>query len=266
MSRFHRFMMSGVIPVVRRRAVALSVGLSSALLLVGLSAVVMGTVDTPNIRPHATAGAHAVGGVRYDTSSFGGDPGDAAATEVRKQSAAQLRAAARKRIQGAEKNNRQAESCAARGADRERAARSLRDKKQRQAVWVLPVDHFSLGAPYGLGGRLWARTHSGQDFVVPTGTAVRAVHGGTVVAAGWGGAFGQNIVIRHSARVYTQYGHLSRLDVHEGQFIGAGAVIGRSGSTGNSTGPHLHFEVRTTPRFGSSVDPLHFLRAHGVRI
>jgi murein DD-endopeptidase MepM/ murein hydrolase activator NlpD len=136
--------------------------------------------------------------------------------------------------------------------------------KAPQASWAKPVDKFVLGAKFGRAGNLWSHKHSGQDFVVPTGTPVKAVHSGTVVTAGWGGAYGNNIVIKHGPRTYTQYGHLSKLDVRVGQAVNTGQVIGKSGSTGNSTGPHLHFEARTAPVYGYAVEPLQFLRSHGV--
>jgi murein DD-endopeptidase MepM/ murein hydrolase activator NlpD len=99
---------------------------------------------------------------------------------------------------------------------------------------------------------------------VPTGTSVKAVHTGTVVTAGWGGAYGNNIVIKHGPGVYTQYGHFSKLGVHAGQVVKTGQEIGKSGSTGNSTGPHLHFETRTAPVYGYAIEPLKFMRSKGV--
>ncbi|MBO1332105.1 transglycosylase family protein [Streptomyces sp. VRA16 Mangrove soil] len=125
----------------------------------------------------------------------------------------------------------------------------------------------SIGTPYHATGSSWSQGyHTGVDFEVPTGTSVKAVEAGTVVSAGWGGSYGYEVVIRHADGKYTQYGHLSALTVKGGQRVVAGQRIARSGSTGNSTGPHLHFEVRTGPGFGSDVDPLAYLRAHGVRI
>lgn len=89
---------------------------------------------------------------------------------------------------------------------------------------------------------------------------------GTVVSAGWGGAYGYQVVIRHSDGKYSQYAHLSALHVREGRHVSAGQRIARSGSTGNVTGPHLHFEIRTGPGYGSDIDPLVYLRAGGVRV
>jgi murein DD-endopeptidase MepM/ murein hydrolase activator NlpD len=125
----------------------------------------------------------------------------------------------------------------------------------------------ALGTPYHAAGGSWSKGyHTGVDFAVPTGTSVKAVAAGQVVSAGWGGAYGYEVVIKHPDGRYSQYGHLSALSVKSGQRVVTGQRIARSGSTGNSTGPHLHFEVRTGPGFGSDIDPLSYLRARGVRI
>ncbi|CAL9351897.1 hypothetical protein SUDANB6_00484 [Streptomyces sp. enrichment culture] len=131
---------------------------------------------------------------------------------------------------------------------------------------VAPVDAV-LGTPYRQAGSAWSKGyHTGVDFPVPTGTSVKSVAAGRVVSAGWGGSYGYQVVIRHTDGRYSQYAHLSAISVRDGQSVGAGQRIGRSGSTGNSSGPHLHFEVRTGPGFGTDVDPLAYLRAGGVRI
>ncbi|MFC8871893.1 transglycosylase family protein [Streptomyces sp. NPDC057148] len=135
----------------------------------------------------------------------------------------------------------------------------------RQAV-VAPVDA-STGTPYRQAGSSWSKGyHTGVDFPVPTGTSVKSVAAGRVVSAGWGDSYGYQVVVRHDDGRFSQYAHLSAISVKDGQSVGAGQRIGRSGSTGNSTGPHLHFEVRTGPGFGSDVDPVAYLRAGGVRI
>ncbi|MFD3451702.1 transglycosylase family protein [Streptomyces sp. NPDC058691] len=133
-------------------------------------------------------------------------------------------------------------------------------------AFVAPVSG-SMGTPYHRAGSHWASGyHTGQDYLVPTGTSVKAVAAGTVVEAGWGGAYGYQVVIRHADGMYTQYGHLSSLTVRAGQTVSAGRQVGRSGSTGNTTGPHLHFEVRTGEGYGTDVDPVAYLRRHGVRM
>jgi len=132
--------------------------------------------------------------------------------------------------------------------------------------YTLPV-HASLGTPYHASGSHWASGyHTGMDFLVPTGTAVHSVAAGKVVTAGWGGSYGYQVVIRHTDGHYSQYGHLSQISVKVGQQVNEGQRIARSGSTGNVTGPHLHFEVRTGPVYGDDKDPLRYLRAHGVSV
>ncbi|MGW5398538.1 M23 family metallopeptidase [Streptomyces sp. NPDC003952] len=120
---------------------------------------------------------------------------------------------------------------------------------------------------YKTAGSMWSSGyHTGVDFSASTGTTVKAVGAGTVVSAGWGGAYGNEVVIRHADGKYSQYAHLSQLSVSSGQSVGAGQTIGLSGATGNVTGPHLHFEIRTGPSYGSDIDPLAYLRSKGVSI
>ncbi|MFF5372732.1 transglycosylase family protein [Streptomyces sp. NPDC013187] len=148
------------------------------------------------------------------------------------------------------------------GQSTERAGRSTATRQG----FVAPVNA-SLGTPYRKAGSAWSKGyHTGIDFPVPTGTTVKSVASGSVVSAGWGGSYGYQVVVRHTDGRYSQYAHLSAISVRDGQSVSAGQRIGRSGSTGNSSGPHLHFEVRTGPGFGSDVDPVAYLRAGGVTI
>jgi murein DD-endopeptidase MepM/ murein hydrolase activator NlpD len=132
-----------------------------------------------------------------------------------------------------------------------------------QAVWTHPLadEGFSMSAPFGAGGSLWSSgEHSGQDFAAAEGTPVYAARGGivTVEQPDWAG----NLVrIDHGAGVETWYAHLSRVVVQDGEQVPAGAVIGAVGNEGNSTGPHLHFEVRLD---GVAVDPMLLLSAGAV--
>ncbi|NEB81230.1 peptidoglycan DD-metalloendopeptidase family protein [Streptomyces sp. SID14478] len=129
-----------------------------------------------------------------------------------------------------------------------------------------PVDG-AIGTPYHQNGAMWSSGyHTGTDFVVPTGTAIKAVGAGTVVSAGLDGAYGNEVVIQHADGKYSQYAHMSSLGVSAGQHVTAGQQIGLSGATGNVTGPHLHFEIRTSPSYGSDLDPLAYLREHGVQV
>ncbi|MFH8804963.1 M23 family metallopeptidase [Streptomyces sp. NPDC017936] len=144
-------------------------------------------------------------------------------------------------------------------------------KTAATASWVKPVAHYTKSASFAQAGGMWQHTHSGQDFAVPTGTKVVAAHGGTVVKAGGNGAgdgpaYGNAIVIKHGNGTYSQYAHLSEVDVRIGQVVKTGQRIALSGNTGNSSGPHLHFEIRATPNYGSAVDPVKFLRGKGLLV
>ncbi|SEG88279.1 Murein DD-endopeptidase MepM and murein hydrolase activator NlpD, contain LysM domain [Actinacidiphila yanglinensis] len=184
---------------------------------------------------------------------------------VHAQAVGQQTAAAKAEAKAAADAKAKAAKAKAEAAAKKKAkAKAAAHRKALHASWVTPTTGYKLGAGYAQAGPHWIHKHSGQDFVVNSGTTVRAAHGGTVVTAGWGGAYGNNIVIKNGSHLYTQYGHLSHIGVHVGEHVNTAEKIGLSGSTGNSTGPHLHFEVRTTPYYGSSVEPLHFLRAHGV--
>ncbi|MDG9720751.1 M23 family metallopeptidase [Streptomyces sp. DH24] len=201
------------------------------------------------------------------------------ASAVQAQAAAQAKAAEAKAAKAAKAAQAKAAAAAKQKAAAEakqRAAAEAKKKaaaaaKKKTASWVDPVKKYRLSAKFAQAGGMWTQKHSGQDYAVPTGTNVMAAHGGTVVKAGGNGAgdgpaYGNAIVIKHGNGTYSQYAHLSRIDVRIGQIVKTGQHIARSGNTGNSSGPHLHFEIRTTPNYGSAVDPAAFLRSKGVRV
>jgi murein DD-endopeptidase MepM/ murein hydrolase activator NlpD len=131
-------------------------------------------------------------------------------------------------------------------------------------AWVLPVETYTLTS--GFGARVHpitgaVRLHAGIDLAAPTGTPVRAVTDGVVQVAGSSSGYGNLITIKHATGIETYYGHLSRIDVRAGSTVAAGDLIGSVGSTGNSTGPHLHLEIRHS---GKPTDPEPFLREKGL--
>lgn len=141
------------------------------------------------------------------------------------------------------------------------------------ADYVLPVsgrigDSLIIGA----GGSMSrsAGGHSGLDITAPQGTPVKSATAGTVASINSsGGAYGLHVVVRHGDGVYTLYAHLSAISVSMGQAVTAGQQVGNVGSTGNSSGPHLHFEVRNHPTAftsGTFMNPLTWLRSHGVSV
>ncbi|CAM5604944.1 peptidase [Streptomyces avidinii] len=195
--------------------------------------------------------------------------------EIEAQAASQQRAAdaaAAKAQAEADAKQRAAEAKAkaeARAkAEREAAERAAREEERKRLnTFVSPLSDTYVSTQYHAGGGMWSSgSHTGIDFHASSGTEVHAVGLGTVVEAGYGGAYGNNVVIKHADGTYTQYGHMSSLSVSVGQQVTPGQKIGLSGSTGNSSGPHLHFEARTGADYGSDIDPVAYLRSHGVNV
>lgn len=129
----------------------------------------------------------------------------------------------------------------------------------------MPLDVFRTSSNFGMrvhpvtGG---LRAHQGIDLAAPTGTPIYATADGLVSRAEWFGAYGNFIAINHGAQLETRYGHLSRMAVSSGQRVRKGDLIGFVGSTGRSTGPHLHYEVRVA---GLAVDPAPFMTETGAQ-
>ncbi|MEV7073116.1 M23 family metallopeptidase [Streptomyces sp. NPDC093990] len=190
--------------------------------------------------------------------------GDSLADQLDAQAEAQAQAAAQKKAAAEAKRKAEARAKEIREA-KERAAREA--ERKRLNAFVAPISGSYVSTGYKSGGSIWSSgSHTGIDFHAASGTSVHAVGRGTVVEAGWGGAYGNNVVIRMADGTYTQYGHLSSIGVSVGQSVTPGQQIGLSGATGNVTGPHLHFEARTSPEYGSDIDPVAYLRSHGVDV
>jgi murein DD-endopeptidase MepM/ murein hydrolase activator NlpD len=135
--------------------------------------------------------------------------------------------------------------------------------------WVSPLAGASyvLTAGFGECGSHWSACHTGLDLAAPTGTPVVAGSAGVVTFAGWDGAYGNAVHILHTDGLSTWYAHLSRIDSTRGARVDAGDLVGLVGATGNTTGPHLHLEVRrasSATTDGTPVDPLAWLRSHGA--
>lgn len=132
----------------------------------------------------------------------------------------------------------------------------------RQNLWVLPLANYRLTAGYGESSSLWSSTHTGLDFAAADGTPVMSVANGTITSTGWAGAYGNQIIVTLQDGTEIWYNHLSAYEVSPGDTVRGGETIGYVGSTGNSTGSHLHLEVR--PGAGDPVDPYAALVAHGL--
>jgi murein DD-endopeptidase MepM/ murein hydrolase activator NlpD len=229
----------------------------------------IGRVRTRSAVIAAGLGATVALGAGSAVAAHSSEQGDVFAS----QTAALLADSTRAQADSQSKAAQAGEKAADRG-EQGKASRSAErpDASKKADDWTKPVEgEYELSAGYGNSGGRWAQKHSGQDFAVPTGTPVNAVHGGTVVKAGPNGAgdgssYGNAIVIKHDDNTYSQYAHLSKVDAKPGQQVKTGQEIGQSGSTGNSSGPHLHFEIRSTADYGSGKDPVGVMRDHGVKM
>jgi murein DD-endopeptidase MepM/ murein hydrolase activator NlpD len=137
-----------------------------------------------------------------------------------------------------------------------------RSDELESRLWVLPLSSYRLTATFGQGGGLWSADHTGLDFAASYGTPIMSVGHGIVTSVEYDGSYGNKTVITHDDGTQTWYCHQSSTTVSVGEEVDAGEVIGYVGTTGNSTGPHLHLEVRPDPE--TPVDPYTALVEHGV--
>ncbi|PZG16867.1 peptidase M23 [Micromonospora craterilacus] len=132
-----------------------------------------------------------------------------------------------------------------------------------KSSWVIPMAGAAITSCYG---PRWGTLHAGIDFALPAGTPVRAAFGGTVAKAGdVGDGYGISVFIDHGNGYLTHYAHMSTAKVSVGAKVSTGQTIGLEGSTGDSTGPHLHFEVHQGQMW-NQIDPAPFLRARGIDV
>ncbi|WLW53160.1 M23 family metallopeptidase [Streptomyces sp. YU58] len=240
--------------LLRARATVLAVGLGASVVL-GAGGAVAADALTATTASGATTASSAAG----------------AASAVQAQAVAQAKAAAAKKAAAKKVAAEKAAAAKKAKAAKKKAKATKAGAAKKAASWVDPVKKYTLSASFAQSGGMWQSTHSGQDFAVSSGTRVVAAHGGTVVKAGSNGAgdgpaYGNAVVVKHGNGTYSQYAHLSRVDVKVGQIVRTGQRIALSGNTGNSSGPHLHFEIRTSANYGSAIDPVAFLRGKGVTL
>lgn len=154
-----------------------------------------------------------------------------------------------------------AASSAARSAERkDLAARELAATRAEQAhSWQMPLKHAVRSS--GFGWR-WGRLHAGEDFATPVGTNLVSMSTGRVLFAGEESGYGTLVKIGYWDGTVSFFAHMSHVSVTEGQGVGPGEVVGQSGNTGHSTGPHLHLEIH--PDGGEAVNPLPWLADHQI--
>lgn len=141
------------------------------------------------------------------------------------------------------------------------------ERAARGARWARPLGtRQPVSARYGVKGDWLAGYHTGIDFAINTGTPVYSVGPGTVDIAGPQGDYGRSAMIRMDDGHFILYAHLSVLSVKVGARVNGGTRLGDSGASGRVSGPHLHFEVRTTRNYGTDINPTSYLSARGVRL
>ncbi|MYT23233.1 peptidoglycan DD-metalloendopeptidase family protein [Streptomyces sp. SID7760] len=144
--------------------------------------------------------------------------------------------------------------------EKKRKAEEEAAKEAARPKFAIPVEQHGLSASFGQAGGMWMSVHTGIDFPVSYGTPVMSATDGTVRTQ-WNSAYGNMAIVTSPDGTETWYCHLSSTKIRSGK-VKAGDVIAYSGNSGNSTGPHLHFEVR--PGAGAAIDPLPWLRSHGL--
>jgi len=140
--------------------------------------------------------------------------------------------------------------------------RAAKPAVAESAQWVNPLPEAIVTSCFG---ERWGRLHAGVDLAAPYGTPIRAAGAGVVVAAGTAAGYGNAVLIDHGNGFLTHYGHMSVIGVRVGQHVAAGEPIGNEGSTGHSTGPHLHFEVHRGA-YKNPIEPTRWMHEHGVDI
>ena len=140
------------------------------------------------------------------------------------------------------------------------ALKKAEAERKAREKWVMPIN----GAVFTSGyGWRWGRLHAGDDFGTPVGTPLKAMSTGTVIFAGWEGGYGNKIEIEYWDGTVSVFGHLSQIETSVGAKVAPGELVGLSGNTGHSTGPHLHLEIH--PDGGAAIDPAPWLHDHGLQ-
>ena len=251
-------------PAGLRRALRLPARMPAVPTLVGLAALAIAgagavTVDVdaptaPRTFQLSAQGSHLVG---TDAVGYTGGSRERAISRDSERQA--LQDAAQAKLQAAAEQDAAERNAELKSLGRAAEARAGQIAKNQ---WVLPTTGYHLTARFGMAGGLWSSNHTGLDFAAPSGTPIVAVANGTITKTGSAGAYGNQTIETLADGTEIWYCHQSSIGVSAGQTVTSGQQIGTVGSTGNTTGPHLHLEVR--PGGGDPVDPFGALVFHGV--
>ena len=244
-------------------------GIPSAPTFVGAAAVALAAVGAVTVSPADGASQVASRDVPKLSAQGAVLTGAAAAGQLSGRERAVSRDSRREARQDAA--DEQLQAAAEKQAKKRNAAlAALAASAEKQAAliaknaWELPVSPgaYHLTSRFGDCSSLWSNCHTGLDFAAPSGTPLHAIAQGTVSEVGSAGAYGNRTIVTLDDGTEVWYCHQTAYSVAVGQRVRAGEVIGSVGATGNTTGPHLHLEVR--PGAGDPVDPFAALTAHGL--
>lgn len=225
-----------------------------------------GASDTPTSHEAATAAANLLWQRRQS-------PDDVSRSMSRPVSTAEAKVKEANSARETQRAKALARSTAAAAASRKKAeqsAKAARAKAKKRAEdkakgitpagWTCVIAGCGGTFTSGFGSR-WGTVHLGDDFATPVGTPLRALHDGTVVAVGYYYGMGNRVEIDYGNGISSIFAHMTSFTASVGQQVSAGQVVGYSGNTGHSTGPHVHVEIHVG---GQPVDPAPWLRAHGI--
>jgi murein DD-endopeptidase MepM/ murein hydrolase activator NlpD len=248
-------------------------GLPSTPTLVGAAALVAAAAGVVTVGQNTFGSEAAAANIQRlsaQANALSGSSGVSSTDETLSRKRAVSRDSERQALQDASAQSLQA-AAEQQARQRNAALAALAASAQKRAdqlhalAWQLPIAPgvYHLTAGFGQTSGLWTSFHTGLDFAAPTGTPIMAVAKGVVTSTGWAGAYGNRTVITCPDGTELWYAHQNAYNVHVGQSVMPGDVIGFVGATGNTTGPHLHLEVR--PGGGDPVDPYAALVHHGLR-
>jgi murein DD-endopeptidase MepM/ murein hydrolase activator NlpD len=225
----------------------------------------LGTTTAAPEQGESTSGAGAGEALRARIMAQVEHQQDQIETKAAEDAAAAAEKAAKDAVAKAEK-----EAKAKAAAAKEKAEEEARKKAEAERLaalakqFTLPTSSYTITSSFGQAGAYWSSGyHTGLDFAAPTGTPIKAVHGGTITEAGWNGSYGYKTVLTLDDGTEIWYAHQSSIGVSVGQKVSTGEVIGRVGATGNVTGAHLHLEVHSGGS-ASGIDPMAWLRGKGL--
>ncbi|MDQ4007777.1 MAG: M23 family metallopeptidase [Actinomycetota bacterium] len=244
---------------------------TSALAVAAAGAMSVGSAQAVHSQPDRQVRALGAGlstdAVRARPQSYGGH--DALGSHLGRDGRPATISRNADRMQIAEQHQERLEEKAEQqAAARNRALSTLASRAEdraqqiKQNMWVLPVSGYDITATFGSGGSLWSSDHTGLDFAAGYGSPVRSVASGVVTEAGYAGAYGNRVIVTLADGTEIWYCHLDGFTVGSGEQVSPGSTLGSIGMSGNTTGPHLHLEVRPNPAV--PVDPYSALVAHGV--